>query len=82
MGITRKEMDALWTVDGMCYRVRDEFVSDRTRDLRALYARAQKTRIPHDMKRYSAALQESQAADIAAALDIVRAGAVRADGNN
>ena len=71
--MTRAEMDAIWQIDGLCYRIRDEWVSADTRRALAAYQRCQRQRDAAGIKRTARALEETRSRDIARALDHLRA---------
>jgi hypothetical protein len=71
--MTRTEMDAIWTIDGLCYRIRDKWVSADTRRALAAYERCSRQRDANGIKRTARAVEQARSRDIAAALDQLRA---------
>lgn len=70
--MTRDEMDAIFVINGMHYQLREEYVSQSTEEIRSEWKGARRRQDPIATKRLSKMLQESQAQDIARALDRIR----------
>ena len=72
--MTREEMDQVWTVNGLSYVIRDEWVSSRTLSLTIDWKRACKAfGSNHPIAKNAAdKLTQSRDADIANALNIIR----------
>ena len=70
--ISRTEMDAIWIIDGLHYRIRDRWVSDKTRALLKDYTAARRRRDTEGMRRVGKLFEAARDADIAHALDVLR----------
>lgn len=70
--MTREEMDQIWVVDGLCYRIRERYISTATHRALAAYEAARDRQDSEAIKRTSKRFAECRDADIANALDTIR----------
>ena len=70
--MSQVEYDRIHVVNGMAYRMRDEFVSQATIDAQFDYKAARQAGIPWKVKEAAKRFEDSRRADVQRALTIIR----------